>query len=85
MKYLAFILACFIKVFSAQRDYTSEGRRLKRSAIKLRSNTGEHSGSCSSDNCKNTQIITISAVFGIVALICAIYCISACYKEYQEE
>ena len=24
-------------------------------------------------------------VFGVVALICAIYCISACYKEYQEE
>ena len=67
---------------------TSDRRVLKRSAIKLRSNTGEdgYGSGCSGTTCPNKEtIVVFIVVFSIIALICVGYCLAACYTERQEE
>ena len=86
MKLLTAFLICFGHLAMAfDRSSSFDRRILRRSAIKLRSNTGESDGSCSSDSCTSTQTIIYSVIFSILGLICAIYLISACFEEYQEK
>ena len=87
MKVLLLFLAYIAQITLAlDRAVTADRRVLKRSTIKLRSNTGESGGSCTDSTCPNTTtIVTFAVVFGVIGLICACYCIAACYKEYSEE
>ena len=82
MKAINLLLAHLSLALARSTLTTNDRRVLKRSAIKLRSNTGQdgYGSSCSGETCPNTDTLTVFLViFGIIGVVCVGYCIAACY------